>query len=94
MPTPTYLFFWDHTPTGDGPGPWLLSQWWPLTFSLDGVFYAHAEQFMMAEKARVFGDEETRGQILASASPERARSWDGRCAATTPHSGSSTASTW
>jgi ribA/ribD-fused uncharacterized protein len=73
VPATTYLFFWDHTATDDGPGPWLLSQWWPLGFSLDGIDYAHAEQFMMAEKARVFGDEETRAQILADDSPERAK---------------------
>ncbi|MCY7395811.1 MAG: NADAR family protein [Nocardioides sp.] len=71
---PSYLLFWDHRRTGDEPvGPWLLSQWWPLGFTLDGVAYAQAEQFMMAEKARIFGDEETRAAILATSSPQRAK---------------------
>ena len=32
--------------------------------------YNCAEQYMMAEKARIFGDEEVRAQILATDSPE------------------------
>lgn len=42
-----------------------FSQWYPCEFEMDGQTYNCAEQYMMAEKARVFGDEEVRQQILA-----------------------------
>jgi ribA/ribD-fused uncharacterized protein len=54
-----FIFFWNGWP----------SQWHPAAFTIDGVEYTCAEQFMMAEKARLFGDEETRGEILAARSP-------------------------
>ena len=54
-----FVFFWNGWP----------SQWHPAAFTLDGVAYQCAEQFMRAEKARLFGDEETRAQILAATSP-------------------------
>jgi ribA/ribD-fused uncharacterized protein len=38
-------------------------------FEMEGVRYNCAEQYMMAEKARVFGDLETLGKILAAGSP-------------------------
>lgn len=37
-----------------------LSQWARLDFEIDGVKYITAEHWMMAEKARTFGDDETR----------------------------------
>jgi len=46
-----------------------LSQWWPCSFEIDGVRYNCAEQYMMAEKARTFGDGETLEKILASDKP-------------------------
>lgn len=42
-----------------------LSQWFQCSFIVDGQYYNCAEQYMMAEKARIFGDEEVRQQILA-----------------------------
>lgn len=48
-----------------------FSQFYPCTFvDEDGVHYSCAEQFMMAEKARVFGDEGTRAKILAAETPQ------------------------
>jgi ribA/ribD-fused uncharacterized protein len=38
-----------------------------------GASYATAEHFMMAEKARLFGDEDTRAQIIRAASPKLAK---------------------
>lgn len=46
-----------------------LSQWHASPFKWNGIKYYCAEQFMMAEKARLFGDEETRQQILKTTSP-------------------------
>jgi ribA/ribD-fused uncharacterized protein len=66
----TYRFFWGHTPAADGSiGSPCLSQWWRCRFSIDGVTYSSAEQWMMAEKARTFGDAEVLAQILAADDP-------------------------
>ena len=60
-----FVFFWGHTDRGEGLSKACLSQWFPCTFVVDGQYYNCAEQYMMAEKARIFGDEEIRQQILA-----------------------------
>nr|WP_232328410.1 NADAR family protein [Kibdelosporangium sp. MJ126-NF4] len=71
---PEFLFFWGHTPTpGHRVGRWLLSQWWLGDFAVDGVTYRSAEHFMMAEKARLFGDDEMLARILASETPADAK---------------------
>lgn len=71
---PTYLFFWGHQPLAGGEvGKSCLSQWWPAPFSVGGVNYPTAEHYMMAEKARLFGDEDTRARILQDASPKAAK---------------------
>jgi ribA/ribD-fused uncharacterized protein len=59
--TATMVLFWQP--------PAVFGQWTESVFVVDGVTYGCAEQFMMAEKARLFGDEATRAKILASASP-------------------------
>ena len=59
--TEDFVFFWKP--------PVVFSQWTPSRFEVGGVVYSHAEQFMMAEKARLFGDEEMRARILASGLP-------------------------
>lgn len=72
---PGFLFFWGHRPERDGRvGPGCLSQWWPAAFEVDGVRYATAEHFMMAEKARLFGDEAILPRILQAGSPGAAKS--------------------
>lgn len=60
-----FVFFWGHTDRGEGLTKACLSQWFPCFFVVDGQYYICAEQYMMAEKARIFGDEEIRQQILA-----------------------------
>ena len=60
-----FVFFWGHTDRGEGLTKACLSQWFPCSFVVDGQYYNCAEQYMMAEKARIFGDEEMRQQILA-----------------------------
>jgi ribA/ribD-fused uncharacterized protein len=57
--TEQFVFFWGGWP----------SQWFKSEFAIDGVTYNCCEQFMMAEKARVFGDEEAEAAILRSANP-------------------------
>ncbi len=71
---PAYLFFWGHTPARAGVvDKACLSQWYPAPFTVDDVTYPTAEHYMMAEKARLSGDEETRSQILASTDPREAK---------------------
>ena len=53
------ILFWD--------GP--LSQWEPCVFTVDGVEYNCAEQYMMAQKALLFGDHDTHAMIMESESP-------------------------
>lgn len=68
-----FLFFWGHTQRGPALGPACLSQWYPARFALDGAAYATAEHWMMAEKARLFGDAEAEAAILAAPSPSKAK---------------------
>ena len=67
------LFFWGHTAKGPGAGKHVLSQWWPAAFNLDGQSYASAEQYMMVQKAKLFGDEEASSPILSTMSPSEAK---------------------
>lgn len=59
-----HVFFWQ---TQEEFG--FLSQWFKSGFVVDGEYYRCAEQYMMAAKARLFGDEETRGKIMSAKSP-------------------------
>jgi ribA/ribD-fused uncharacterized protein len=71
---PAFVFFWGHQPrTDDALGASCLSQWYPASFALDGDTYATAEHWMMAEKARLFEDHETRARVLAAATPAEAK---------------------
>ena len=56
-----FHFFWQ--------GP--LSQWHHSPFTVNGVRYTHAEQFMMAEKAKIFGDGFTLGLIMTATTPKK-----------------------
>ena len=67
---PSFLFFWGHQPRKDGEvSSSCMSQWYELPFEVDGQVYATAEHFMMAEKARLFGDEAVRERILTTKQP-------------------------
>jgi hypothetical protein len=56
-----FLFFWGGWP----------SQWAKAPFEVEGVGYNCCEQFMMAEKARVFGDVDALRQVLATSDPRK-----------------------
>ncbi|MEV2252546.1 NADAR family protein [Streptomyces sp. NPDC050147] len=69
-----YLHFWGHTPRRDGTlGASCLSQWWLSPFTVDGVEYGTAEHWMMAAKARLFGDAEAERAVLVSRTPAEAK---------------------
>ena len=69
-----WLHFWGHRPHPDGRlSASCLSQWWPSPFEVEGVRYATAEHWMMAEKARLFGDAEAERAALTATSPAAAK---------------------
>jgi len=74
-PTETkYLFFWGHTPKQKGVvDKSCFSQWFPAAFEVAGDTYATAEHWMMAEKARLFGNDEVRERIIAAKHPAEAK---------------------
>jgi len=61
MTTDRFVFFWNGWP----------SQWFASAFVVESVTYCCAEQFMMAEKARIFGDVEAERAILATRVPAK-----------------------
>lgn len=70
-----YLLFWGHRPSKDGSvGKSCFSQWFPAPFLVAGVRYLTAEHWMMAGKARLFGDEATLAKILSLEHPGAAKS--------------------
>jgi ribA/ribD-fused uncharacterized protein len=69
-----YVFFWGHQPPRPGQiGRACLSQWWESAFTVDGVTYFTAEHWMMAQKARLFGDEGVFARIVAAPHPKAAK---------------------
>lgn len=60
-----YLFFSGHQPNKDGSiTKSCLSQWWKSNFKIDSDNYSCMEQYMMAEKARLFNDCEALEKIM------------------------------
>lgn len=72
-----FVFFWSHEADGEDPatamGRECLSQWYPAPFVVEGVRYATAEHYMMAAKARLFGDLETAAAIVDARHPAAAK---------------------
>ena len=62
-----FVLFWGNKPpAGGGVNKSCLSQWWLSDFALDSVSYCCMEQYMMAEKACLFGDNESEERILCT----------------------------
>ena len=67
-----FLFFWGHTADPDGTvTKACFSQWWDCSFTVDGVEYHTAEQYMMAQKAVLFSDEKVRQEIMEADHPKQ-----------------------
>lgn len=47
----------------------VFSQWHPSRFEIDGLKYNCAEQYMMAQKARMFGDKKAEALIMTAKTP-------------------------
>lgn len=62
-----YIFFWGHTQAEDNTiTKTCFSQWWLSDFFIHEQKYLCMEQYMMAEKARLFEDKDIEKQILES----------------------------
>ncbi len=71
---PRYLFFWGHTAKRpEAVGAECLSQWYGAPFQVDGATYPTAEHYMMAAKARLFGDTEREAEVYEAPSPGAAK---------------------
>ncbi len=67
-----YTLFWKQYPSSDGSiTKSCLSQWWKSDFWSVAHTYCCMEQFMMANKAALFDDEEIREQILQCSDPKQ-----------------------
>jgi ribA/ribD-fused uncharacterized protein len=69
-----FLYFWGHFGSKDRKiTATCLSQWFERPFTIDNIQYLTAEQWMMAEKARLFDDEEVLKEILKTQLPKRVK---------------------
>ena len=67
-----FCFFWGHQPAKDATlTKSCFSQWWMADFIAMEQTYCCMEQYMMAGKAELFDDRETREKILESRSPKQ-----------------------
>lgn len=55
-----------------------FSQWHPADFTVSGVHYTSAEQYMMHQKALLFGDQIIADKILKASSASVQKSWADR----------------
>lgn len=70
-----YIFFWGHRPSADGSiTKSCFSQWFDCRFTVDGVEYSTAEQYMMSQKALLFGDEKIYSEIMKASHPNEFKS--------------------
>lgn len=67
-----FVFFWKPS-MSDKIDNGCLSQWYMSDFIIEGNTYCCAEQYMMAEKALLFGDNEIFREIVREKSPKRIR---------------------
>lgn len=69
-----YLYFWGHTPRADGQvSNVCFSQWYNAPFVVDDVPYPTAEHYVMAQKAKLFGDTAIFEQIIHANHPKQAK---------------------
>jgi ribA/ribD-fused uncharacterized protein len=65
-----YIFFWGHSgKNNDEVGKFVFSQWYPSAFVVDNIEYKTSEHWMMAHKAKLFGDNEIFEKILKADKP-------------------------
>lgn len=68
------LYFWGHTPKSNGQmSNACFSQWYDSPFVVDDVSYPTAEHYMMAQKAKLFGDMAIFNEIIHAKHPKQAK---------------------
>lgn len=67
------FLFWGHARTSLGITGSCFGRWYIAPFLVAGVCYLTVEHFVMAEKAALFGDRDTRAAILATLDPAAAK---------------------
>jgi len=68
-----YTFFWGHRKPKRGVSKTCFSQWYHSPFESEGEIYQTAEHYMMAGKAKLFGDNESFEKILLADYPSDAK---------------------
>lgn len=68
-PATPVVLFWGHTPNPKKITASCLSQWYDCYFEIGGIMYHTTEQYMMASKARLFGDDDVFYEIMAADNP-------------------------
>lgn len=68
-----YVFFWGHQKPKSGVSKTCFSQWYDSGFEINSVLYRTAEHFMMAEKARLFGDSDSERRAIEATNPGEAK---------------------
>ena len=63
------LYFWGHNPDSEKTTSACLSNWYDCYFEVNGVQYHTTEQYMMASKAKLFGDDEVCREIMEAYHP-------------------------
>lgn len=63
----SFVTFWQ---ADEGVENRIFSQWYPHQFSVNGRLYETAEQYMMSEKALLFGDFESYKAIMDESNPK------------------------
>lgn len=68
-----YVFFWGHQKPKSGISKTCFSQWYESSFDSDGVRYLTAEHYMMASKAKLFGDKHSEEKVIEATNPGEAK---------------------
>ena len=71
-----YFFFWGHTQKNTNIiDKSCLSQWFQRDFTIADITYKNAEQYMMAQKALLFNDEQIFQKIMAESNPKKIKAF-------------------
>ena len=71
--SPEFIFFWGHRAKQNNVTKACFSQWWPSNFTVGRHSFATAEHWMMAQKAKLFGEQAMIAKILETPDPGRAK---------------------
>lgn len=65
-----FIFFWGHTNKhNEDVGKFVFSQWFYSPFVVDGIEYKTTEHWMMAHKAKLFGDNKAFEELIKADKP-------------------------